>query len=84
MHVALMFGIGNRNNILFTYPPKPIKEPHMTPKEFANKMQSLIDRLEDDIEGCHAEADYLLCLALKELGYEEGVKLFEEMTKWYA
>ena len=36
-----------------------------------------------NISSSHEEADDLMCEVLKSLGYEAGVKIFEEMTKWY-
>ena len=54
----------------------------MTREEFKNKMQTIADKR--DIEGGHIEADDLMCELLKDLGYGEGVEIFEEMGKWYA
>jgi hypothetical protein len=31
----------------------------------------------------HTEADDLLVKCLKELGYEEGLAIYERMNKWY-
>ena len=56
----------------------------MTPEEFATRMMEIAADKNDDTEHAHAEADDLLCEALRELGYEEGVDIFEGMTKWYA
>ena len=53
----------------------------MDKKEFAEKMGELGDGCE---ECDHIEADRLMCEVLKELGYGDGVKLFEELHKWYA
>lgn len=38
----------------------------------------------DDTEMAHVEADKVLCSLLKYEGYEEVVKLFNELKKWYA
>ena len=56
----------------------------MTPKEFAKEMQNICLLSHDDREIAHCDADDLLCQVLRELGYGEGVDIFEEMDKWYA
>ena len=53
----------------------------MTPDEFTEAMRSCEG---GDIEANHAAADDLLCQILIELGYDEGVAVFDAMTKWYA
>lgn len=53
----------------------------MTPEEFANKMAEYAAL---DPEGGHSFGDKLMCELLKRLGYEEGVKIFQGMDKWYA
>lgn len=37
-----------------------------------------------DGEECHARMDDLMCKKLSELGYHEGVKIFQAAEKWYA
>ena len=54
----------------------------MTPEEFAKKMEEL--SLNGDIEEAHGNADDLMCELLRQLGYGEGVQIFQEMEKWYA
>jgi hypothetical protein len=58
----------------------------MIPKEFAEKMKMLKKEYEKngDQEATHKMMDNLMCELLKELGYDEGVKIFEEQGKWYA
>ncbi|MGH9968498.1 MAG: hypothetical protein ACREBG_11815 [Pyrinomonadaceae bacterium] len=58
----------------------------MTPSEFTVEMKRISDRGSwSDPERNHGEADALLCRALKEIGYEEGVRIFlEDIKKWYA
>lgn len=58
----------------------------MLPEEFEQKMKQIyLDCKEDeDIEVHHGEADDLMCDLLRFLGYEEGVKWFEQMICWYA
>lgn len=54
----------------------------MTKEEFKKRMQAIAD-IRDAEEG-HIEADDLMCELLKDLGYGEGVDIFEEMDRWYA
>lgn len=54
----------------------------MSPKEFADEMRKINE--DPDVERKHAWADSLMCEQLKELGYSEGIKIFEKMNKWYA
>jgi hypothetical protein len=59
----------------------------MTPQEFAEKMRDLLNKVEEDVrnvENCHYEADELLGTVLSELGYDEGIRIFDSMEKWYA
>ena len=54
----------------------------MTPEQFAKRMREIAK--ETDTEDRHINADNLMCDLLKELGYGEGVDIFEDMYKWYA
>lgn len=54
----------------------------MNPEEFYKKMLNLLD--DYDIEDGHYAMDELMCEALKSLGYEKGVKVFENAERWYA
>lgn len=54
---------------------------NMTPEKFEEKMRSLIS---GDEETDHCRADDLMCELLIYLGYQAGVKVFEDMDKWYA
>jgi hypothetical protein len=58
----------------------------VTPDEFRDRMQELVDLTGPggDIDGVHKLADCLLCEVLTELGYGDGVEIFENMVKWYA
>ena len=51
----------------------------MTPEE--KEMQEIASY---DIEAKHHKADKLLCKLLRLLGYDKGVEIFENMTKWYS
>jgi hypothetical protein len=56
----------------------------MTPEKFESAMKFLVTAFRADSETRHIEMDALLCSQLKELGYEDGVKIFKECSKWYA
>lgn len=55
----------------------------MTPNEFERKMQEIFNN-DDDTELNHEKADALLCEVLTQLGYENGITIFENAKKWYA
>ena len=54
----------------------------MTPKQFAKEMAEIAQL--GDPESLHSKADDLLCRALEEKGFDEGVKTYRAMVKWYA
>lgn len=56
----------------------------LTPRAFANRMESIRDKWSKDRECMHVEADELLVEALRSLGYGDGCDIFERMDKWYA
>lgn len=56
--------------------------PYITPAEFEDQMKALVKT--GDTEVAHEKADELMCKILKAHGYESGVKIFEEMERWYA
>ena len=51
-------------------------------KELCEQMKALQDNW--DIEEAHGMADDILCEALKQLGYNELVELYEKIEKWYS
>ena len=51
-------------------------------KELCEQMKALQDIW--DIEEAHGKADDILCKALKQLGYNELVDLYEKVDKWYS
>lgn len=57
-------------------------EKEFSAKGFANEMRR-IDR-NNDTEMAHILADEMMCKLLRELGYNEGVDIFEQMSKWYS
>ena len=54
-----------------------------TPDEFAAAMAEIAEkeRFEDDM---HEAMDDLMCEVLRELGYGEGIDIYEDTAKWYA
>ncbi len=54
----------------------------MTPDEFKIKMEEAMR--ESDAEDRHIMGDRLMITLLHELGYGEGVELFDQETKWYG
>jgi len=58
----------------------------MTPEEFNKKMQEISEGWDE--EQNHVEGDVLLVNLIQSLDkknkYAEGLKIFDEMTKWYA
>ena len=55
-----------------------------TPEEFTKKMQQIFDDFGGDEEAAHGEMDDLMCEVLIELGYKEGIEIFDKQEKWYA
>jgi hypothetical protein len=56
----------------------------VSPKEFKEKMLEIFPLTGYDEEAAHGDADMLMCELLSELGYEDGVKIFETSDRWYA
>lgn len=56
----------------------------MTPEEFMAKMRYIHDEYEDDPEMCHIYMDKLMCGLLINLGYWEGIHIFNNTKMWYA
>ena len=56
----------------------------MTPKEFAEEMQRVVDDEQGDSEGIHARQDDLMLRLLTELGYGAGCDIWKTGTKWFA
>lgn len=58
----------------------------MTPEEFKTAMEAILER-ESRTSSCeetHKDADKLLCKALEDLGYGEGVEIFWMLYRDYA
>lgn len=62
-------------------PDCPITEITITPEVFAERMRNAI---EEGTEDGHMIMDDLMCELLRELGYGEGIDIFENTHKWYA
>ena len=56
----------------------------ITPAEFEDEMKRISDSSRESTEMAHISADKLMCDVLRDNGYESGVKLFEQMNKWYS
>lgn len=62
----------------------------MTPEEFAKKMKKISDNLKYqndayyDEEDAHMQMDDLMSDLLRQLGYGEGIDIFDNTSKWYA
>lgn len=56
----------------------------MTPNEFYSAMSDLYQKLSDDPEAFHVEADDLMCNLLNMLGYTKGVDIFLNADKYYS
>ena len=57
-------------------------EKEFSAKGFANEMRRIARN--SNTEMAHILADELMCKLLRELGYGEGIDIFEEMDKWYS
>ena len=60
----------------------------ITAAEFEREMKKIKAELDNksdlkDFEKAHVDADNLLCKVLKSLGYDAGVKVYEELEKFY-
>ena len=53
-------------------------------EHFTERMSAIRLEFEDDEEVCHEKMDELMCDTLRNLGYEEGVDIFEKTPKWYS
>ena len=55
-----------------------------TPEEFKTQMQKIRDTVGGDEEVAHADMDDLMAKVLVELGYHDGIAIFDKQAKWYA
>lgn len=56
----------------------------ITPDEFTRRMKLIVEEHEDDPEILHGEMDELIMETLESLGYEEGIKIFDDAPKYYS
>lgn len=49
----------------------------LTPEEFKEKMEHLFPKARHEKESAHAFADALMCRVLRQLGYGDGVEVFD-------
>lgn len=56
----------------------------LSPDDFATFMSDVIACNPDDPVNAHVEAVKLMGALLADLGYAEGVLIFNEMGQWYA
>lgn len=56
----------------------------MSPSEFKERMKAIQQEEMGDSEVIHSRMDDLMCRALMEFGFSEGVNIFLEQEKWYA
>lgn len=59
-------------------------EKEFSAKGFANEMRRIKRQCKDYPETTHVMMDECMCRLLRELGYGEGVDIFEDTGKWYA
>ena len=61
----------------------------MTHEVFAQRMEEIVARAQPGhperncSDGGHEDADDLLCEVLKGLGYDEGLKVYGEIVRWF-
>ena len=55
----------------------------MTPEQFLEEMEKIFMN-RHDTEQDHSAGDSLMCEVLTQLGYGDGVRVFEEADKWYS
>lgn len=60
----------------------------LSPDEFASKLEEIqidcVNGADDNEDTFHKLADELMCSLLRDLGYDEGVDIFESIDKSYA
>ena len=59
------------------------------PEDFAKAMKDIENKYEGEeksisVEEMHREMDELLCKTLRNLGFGEGIDIYEQNPKWYA
>jgi hypothetical protein len=59
-------------------------EKEFSAKGFANEMRRIQRAFEDTPDQCHALMDECMCHLLRELGYGEGIDIYEDTERWYS
>jgi hypothetical protein len=54
-----------------------------TPEQFRDDMQKIRKEVGGDEVIAHIRMDEVLCRVLVELGYRDGVAIFDKQAKWY-
>ena len=74
----------NYNACPYLLSPMYRKQNPLTPEQFEREMLKLYKDYSDDEECCHIEMDNLICGLLTDLGYGNGIYIFDQTPKWYA
>ena len=58
-------------------------------EKYKKRLQEIIEEFESDPdnyteESAHIDADNIICDLLKDLGYEDIVKIYNKIPKWYS
>lgn len=56
----------------------------MSPEEFMVNMRKIHYEYKDDLEERHIQMDTLMCELLIDLGYWEGINIFNNTEMWWA
>lgn len=56
----------------------------MTPEEFTDKMKNIYKQYYDDPEIGHERMDRCMAELLRDLGYGDGIDIFDKQYKWYC
>ena len=56
----------------------------LTPEQFETEMKAIFNDGDHDTEIIHVYMDELMTELLKSLGYEAGIKVFDDTDKWYV
>jgi len=59
-------------------------EEDMKPNEMEMAMKAIRDEYGGDEEVAHSRMDDLMVAALRSLGYDKAMDIFDEQDKWYA
>ena len=78
-HNRLIF---EKSPYLLQHADNPVDWYPWGPEAF-EKAMAQISKVITDTAYAHVAADHLLCAALRRLGFEAGVEIFENMDKWY-